>query len=501
MLSAFLTGSLLHAQNLNEVVRYSSENLNGTARYQSLGGAFGALGGDLSALSSNPAGSTVFAFSEAAATANIQSFANNATFFGNQENDDKSTFAIGQVGFVLVLKNPSVSKWDKLAFGFNTQLVNDFNNNIYFEGVNKNRGLQSYFLAHATGTDYNFDIRDERNISSEYIFQGNRGYSAQQTYLALRSYLMNYDEDTNEYYIRVTQEVLEKGIEQTHLVYATGGQRLYTLNFAGRYDEKLSLGANLNFYSIDYSEIKENFDYYIDQDNSFVKEILFQEELRTIGTGVSLQVGAIYQASKALRLGLSYTSPTFYELEDEQTQALSVKSQDDLDGPTYTEEINPNVVNVIGPYNVRTPSKTQASAALVIGNSGFLSTDIGMKKFAKATVSDTAGTGYDYLNEKITNELDTSTFIRIGGEKRLGDFSLRAGYWRESSPYKDMSIKEDYAGFSFGLGIRFGGSSLDFAFSANDQKHKQQLYSLGLTDTANITKRAEQIALTYSLRF
>jgi len=48
------------AQNINDVLRYSQENLQGTARFQGMGGAFGALGGDLSALNVNPAGSAVF---------------------------------------------------------------------------------------------------------------------------------------------------------------------------------------------------------------------------------------------------------------------------------------------------------------------------------------------------------------------------------------------------------------------------------------------------------
>lgn len=500
MLCAFLSGSIIYAQNLNEVVRYSTETLNGTARYQASGGAFGALGGDLSAISNNPAGSTVFAFNEASVTANLQGFENDATFYGNLESDQKNSFKIDQIGFVLVLKNPSASKWDKLAFGFNTQLVNNFNKQVYFEGTNINRGLQTYFLAHATGVSYDFDLGNTRNISSEYLFQGNRGYSAQQTYLALRSHLMNYDEEKNEYFVPGVFNA-NNGIDQTHLVYSTGGQRLYTLNFAGRYDQKLSIGANLNFYSIDYSETKETFDSYTDQANSFIKEALFQEELRTFGTGVSLQVGAIFQASKALRLGLSYTSPTFYALEDEQMQVLSVKSQDDLDGDVYTEIIEPNVVNVFGPYNIQTPSKTQASAALVVGTSGFVSADFGVKNYANSNISDNAGTDYGYLNNRIENDLDSSTFMRIGGEKRFGDFTLRAGYWMEQSPYKNTAIKEDFTGYSLGLGVRFGGSALDFAFNASDQKYKQQMYSLGLTDAADISQRAEQIALTYSFSF
>jgi predicted porin len=97
--------------------------------------------------------------------------------------------------------------------------------------------------------------------------------------------------------------------------------------------------------------------------------------------------------------------------------------------------------------------------------------------------------------------LNSSTFIRIGGEKRFGDFSFRAGYWQENSPYKITSIREDYTGFSLGLGIRFSGSSLDLAYNANNQNQRQQMYSLGLTDAADVKQRAEHIALTYSFRF
>ena len=48
------------AQNVNEILNFLVDNPNGTARFESMGGAFGALGGDLSAININPAGSAVF---------------------------------------------------------------------------------------------------------------------------------------------------------------------------------------------------------------------------------------------------------------------------------------------------------------------------------------------------------------------------------------------------------------------------------------------------------
>ena len=48
------------AQTRNDINYLTSSSLSGSARYISMGGAFGALGGDISAIIDNPAGSSVF---------------------------------------------------------------------------------------------------------------------------------------------------------------------------------------------------------------------------------------------------------------------------------------------------------------------------------------------------------------------------------------------------------------------------------------------------------
>lgn len=63
----FLSG-LLRAQGYDDILRFSRFTTTGTARSAAMGGAFGALGGDLSTLSTNPAGIGVFRKSEAAFT-------------------------------------------------------------------------------------------------------------------------------------------------------------------------------------------------------------------------------------------------------------------------------------------------------------------------------------------------------------------------------------------------------------------------------------------------
>ena len=61
-----------YSQTYEDALRYSSYNHEGTSRFNSMGGAFGALGGDLSSISINPAGSSIFLDSEFGVTLNYK---------------------------------------------------------------------------------------------------------------------------------------------------------------------------------------------------------------------------------------------------------------------------------------------------------------------------------------------------------------------------------------------------------------------------------------------
>ncbi|MGB0255346.1 MAG: hypothetical protein ACPF95_04150, partial [Flavobacteriaceae bacterium] len=91
MLFCILSGGLLPAQELSEILHYTTEELHGSSRYQALAGAFGALGGDLSAISNNPASSTVFSFNEAGITVGLQSYNTNNTYFNSLKSKETNS--------------------------------------------------------------------------------------------------------------------------------------------------------------------------------------------------------------------------------------------------------------------------------------------------------------------------------------------------------------------------------------------------------------------------
>ena len=85
LLITIITVNIIQAQEIRDALRYSQENLNGTARFRAMSGAFGALGGDLSSINVNPAGAAIFANNQLGFTLNNTSINNNSNFFKNDK--------------------------------------------------------------------------------------------------------------------------------------------------------------------------------------------------------------------------------------------------------------------------------------------------------------------------------------------------------------------------------------------------------------------------------
>ena len=95
--------------------------------------------------------------------------------------------------------------------------------------------------------------------------------------------------------------------------------------------------------------------------------------------------------------------------------------------------------------------------------------------------------------------LTTASTYKLGGELKLNRLSIRGGYRFEESPYKNATFIGDLSGYSLGLGFNFGNSTkLDLTYDQAKQTNETQLYSVGLTDRANIDSRNSNVTLTLS---
>ena len=92
--------------------------------------------------------------------------------------------------------------------------------------------------------------------------------------------------------------------------------------------------------------------------------------------------------------------------------------------------------------------------------------------------------------------LDTAGELRIGGEYRIKQWSLRGGYRYEQSPYKDKKTMGDLTGLSTGFGYNFGNTKLDLSYSYAQRKSQQGFFSQGFTDGPTIKTQNSNIALT-----
>ena len=88
------------AQYTFDALQYSQTQLRGTSRFNSMAGAFGALGGDISTLGQNPAGIGVYRSSDVNATIGLDF--NSATTTDIKTTDTK--FMFNNLGYVGAIK-------------------------------------------------------------------------------------------------------------------------------------------------------------------------------------------------------------------------------------------------------------------------------------------------------------------------------------------------------------------------------------------------------------
>ena len=142
---------LCYGQDITDAVRYSTGDVKGTARFRGMSGAFGALGGDMSAVSINPAGSAIFNSTHLSFTLGTEAVDNTAEYFGNYNNSSDSFFKFSQAGSAFVFKNNDQSSpFSKLVLGFAYERTGNFDNTFFASGINNN-SIDSYFLANAQG--------------------------------------------------------------------------------------------------------------------------------------------------------------------------------------------------------------------------------------------------------------------------------------------------------------------------------------------------------------
>lgn len=484
--------STISAQNTTDALRYSEDEIQGTARFRALSGAFGALGGDMSAVSINPAGSAIFNSSHASISLSNNNKDNEVNYFNGFKSSSNSGIDLNQAGASLVLKNTRQnSDWKKIVFSFAYDRTSNYEDDWIAQGSNNN-SIDSYFLDIANFNEVPLEIiqlQPGEYIEEAYAEIGTLyGYDFQQAFLGFHSYIIEPETDSDTSYY---SNVEPGNFNQEYLYSANGYNGKFSINFATQYQENLYLGLNLNSHFIDYERFTG---FYESNSNngSLVTNISFDNLLKTIGSGFSFQLGGILKITPEFRAGLSYNSPTWYTIDEELIQGINSNIADPEIG--YISDI----VNLFPEYKLQTPSKLTGSLAYVFGKNGLISFDYSKKDYSKTKFKPTSDSYFSDQNTLMANNLTSASTYRFGGEYKYKKISFRGGYRMDESPYKDESTIGDLTGYSLGLGYNFGNTKLDLTFDTSEREINYQLFDTGLIDSANINTDNTNITLSLS---
>ncbi len=419
-------GQSLDYQRL--AILFSQDDLNGSARFTALGGAFGALGGDVSSINVNPAGITVFNNSVFSASFKVRDTEISATygdanFNEREETTIPSNFSnLSQAGGVLVFDSAYESEWEKFAIGFNYRITKDFSNSFLATG---NEGFAR------------FNTNPNDSSIPQRIFDRTRG---------------------QEFSTDIRGELSELNL-------AFSAVRL----------KKLHVGLSLNFYDLNFIQQSILTEFNSDADGNLLDVELFQDNF-TSGSGFSANIGFIYKTDTNFRFGLAYQTPTYFS-EIIQDSNYNQDSDIDIGDTTFFPQgensfTETNSAQLIG-YNLRTPGKITASAAYIFSKKGLLSIDYINRAYQNLQFTDT---NFATENNFFQNELRNTHSVNVGSEWRFDRLSLRGGYRFEQNPDKFAVSSDNLKGYSLGAGYKFKGLQLDIAYTSNNNTDFYNFY-------------------------
>lgn len=414
-LAVILNGSFIMAQTEFDALKLIQPDINGTARYMGMAGAFGALGGDASAIKDNPAGLGVYRSSEMTGTLNISLQNSNAVWDNTTAKDNLTNTNFTNLSYVKFMPtfrsrngNSGLlnSNW---SFSYNR--LKSFNRNSTIKNGSSASSITDY-MAYFTG---NIPSADLTYISNSYEPFDNTNVPWISV-LAKEGALMN-ESVTGSKSSWSSLLGSSESVAPTYTLQETGYQDEYSIGWSGNFSNVFYLGTTLNLQSINYtarSRYSETF--------GAGGGMTLDNTVNTSGTGFNLNVGAILRPTDMLRLGVAVHTPTIYNLTDNNYSNLD-----------YSTTISGNISTPTGysEYQLNNPWKFNASAAIVIGQKGLISAeyDYSLNSYAKFYDKDGSAQSFSDENAGIKNMLKDVQTIKIGGEYKLSDnVSLRAGY-------------------------------------------------------------------------
>ena len=461
-----LLPQLLLAQTFSDAFRMSYNQIQGTARSAGMGNAFGALGGDFTSLSINPAGSAVYQTGEFVITPGYYVNKSTRTVGSTSFSDNDQGFSLNNVGAIGVFKtNRSEAGIISINYGIGYNRLANYNST----------GFANFNQSGVSWLDDITDYANNEALSNSYLNQG-IGYIEYRdwpTKLAYNNALINpvYDQNNNPIDGSYNNVLLAgETVDQRKSFAQSGHVDEYIFNIGLNFNHKFYLGSTIGIHDLVYNK-NTTYEELLPENSSFQ----YYDDYHMEGHGFNFKIGAIYRPVQTVRLGLAFHSPTFYQIDEESTLTM---------GSYLTWETPPdysdNGVNRYS-YDFNTPMKVIASGAVVFGKRGLVSADVEYVDYSTMRYR-RGGNGSDNFND--LNSVMGDVFkavvnLRAGVEYKLtNQFAIRGGFENYGNPFKSTldqqaTLTNNVSVVSAGFGYTVNSFSLNVAYTNSMAKYSE----------------------------
>jgi hypothetical protein len=477
----FLTCSLALAQlaiaqNETDVLRYSRIGFGGTARFSAMGGAFGALGGDASIMSVNPAGMGLYHKNEFVFTPSLFSQNVISTYNGSVSEDSRYKLRFDNFGLVFGgrTENTEATGWQTVGLGIGYNRYASFSANLLMTGKSSSSLMDSWRRTASGVTWENLDQFNEQ--LGYYTWLLNPGSSDPSAYTDTIP-----DGDT---------------LMQTKTIGIDGGMGEWVFSLGGNFSDKFYIGGSIGVPQVRYEEMSTFSEEEVHDSVSTFHSYQFEQSLITKGKGVNFKFGVIYRPIDLIRIGVAIHSPTFLRLSDQ----YSSKMTSSFDDATYHEQASPEGTYN---YNIRTPMRLIGSLAFIFGKTGTLSADFEFVDYSDARLS---APDYSFItaNNAIRNKYIATSNVHVGGELRILPFVVRGGFAWYGSPYNSLvnnSASRFYYTGGFGYRSEDETFYVDAAVVFNNEVSNYYFYDQSLVNPVENKWKSVNTMITMGFRY
>ena len=513
--------AVMSAQSAVDAYNLSQTEIRGTARFMSMGGAFTALGGDLSTLNQNPAGIGIYRRSEIGATLDISPQSVSAQSPTDRLKTSSTPVSCNNFGYVGTASLSGAMQ--TFSWGATYNRVTSFNRKFSAFDRNPGTSLSNYIADYTTASGVQPGSMEFTNSYNPYRDSDIDWLSI----LAYSSYMIN--PTVNGGYRGLWQQGTT-GNAYTE-VRESGYIDEYSIDFGGNVENTVMWGIGFGITDLKYNNVS----YYSEMlDGAYVPDAKGQmitsnadvdlSNWRSInGTGFNLKVGLIFKPINEVRIGVAFHTPTWYTLSNNSYAEAGYEYDFASNSPVnkkyeYTDNAYYN-------FRLTTPWKVMVGAAFVLGSSAIVSADYEFQAYDKTRLSYQAQFGEyisdDYVNADIQEYYKSANIFRVGAEYRLtSSFSLRAGYNYTSSTSRNYSLDggevltagtdpsftmdRGINAISVGLGYRYKAFYVDAAYVYRNKKSIFKPYTdygQVRTPSFDLTENTNSIILSAGFKF